>query len=270
MDNTDALVIRGLRVSVEGKEILKGVDLVVPKGEVYALMGPNGSGKSTLAQTLMGHPRYEVLDGEVLWKGENLLELSPDERAKRGLFLAFQYPVEIPGVGMGNFLHIAYQARTGQEVPVGKFHRQLLQRLRLLDMDPSFISRNLNEGFSGGEKKRCEILQMAMLEPEMAIMDETDSGLDIDAVRIVASAVNRIYAESQRQMGVLIITHYQRILRYIQPLHRVHVMMDGRVVLSGGPELAEQLEEMGYEFLERKLTEEGVLPGPTPGQEFGH
>ncbi|MCS7223306.1 MAG: Fe-S cluster assembly ATPase SufC [Armatimonadetes bacterium] len=264
MAQTDALEIRGLRVAVDGKEILKGVDLVVPKGEIHALMGPNGSGKSTLAQTLMGHPRYEVLEGQVLWKGENILELSPDERAKKGLFLAFQYPVEIPGVALGNFLHIAYQARTGQEVPVGRFHRQLVQKLKLLDMDPSFANRNLNEGFSGGEKKRCEILQMAVLEPEMVVMDETDSGLDIDAVRIVANAVNRIFAESQGKMGVLIITHYQRILRYIQPLHRVNVMMDGRVVLSDGPELAERLEEMGYDFLEKRLHEQaGFVKEPS-------
>ncbi len=259
MTMSKALEICDLKVAVDGKEILKGANLVVPKGEIHALMGPNGSGKSTLAQTLMGHPRYEVLGGEVLWKGQNILELSPDERAKLGLFLAFQYPVEIPGVVLGNFLHIAYQTVKGKEVSVGQFNRALIQKLRLLDMEPSFIGRGLNEGFSGGEKKRCEILQLAVLEPEMAIMDETDSGLDIDAVRIVANAVNKIYEQSDRAMGFLIITHYQRILRYINPLHRVHVMMDGRVVLSGGPELAEQLEEKGYDWLEEKLKAEGVL-----------
>ncbi len=256
---SDTLEIRNLRVAVDGREILKGVNLVVPKGEIHALMGPNGSGKSTLAQTLMGHPRYEVLEGEVLWKGENILELSPDERAKRGLFLAFQYPVEIPGVVVGNFLHLAYRAVKGQEIPLGQFNRLLMQKVRLLDMDPSFISRGLNEGFSGGEKKRCEILQLAVLEPEFAIMDETDSGLDIDAVRIVANAVNTVYAQSGNQMGFLIITHYQRILRYINPLHKVHVMMDGDIVLSGGPELAEELEEKGYDWLEERLKAEGTL-----------
>jgi len=256
---SDVLEIRNLRVAVEGREILKGVNLVVPKGEVHAMMGPNGSGKSTLAQTLMGHPRYEVLEGEVLWKGQNILELSPDERAKLGLFLAFQYPVEIPGVILGNFLHIAYQAVKGKEIPLGQFNRMLMQKLRLLDMDTSFIGRSLNEGFSGGEKKRCEILQLAVLEPEFAVMDETDSGLDIDAVRIVANAVNTVYEQSGKQMGFLIITHYSRILRYIKPLHKVHVMMDGRIVLSGGPELAEELEEKGYDWLEEKLKAEGVL-----------
>lgn len=253
------LEIRHLRVAVDGQEILKGVDLFVPAGEIHAMMGPNGSGKSTLAQTLMGNPRYEVIGGEVLWKGENILALSPDERAKRGLFMAFQYPVEIPGVTLSNFLHIAYQAIKGEEIPVGKFHRRLLERLRLLDMDTSFAGRNLNEGFSGGEKKRCEILQLAVLEPEFAIMDETDSGLDIDAVKIVANAINKLYAESQGKMGFLIITHYQRILRYINPLHRVHVMVEGRIALSGGPELAEELEEKGYDWLEETLKSEGRL-----------
>lgn len=256
---SDALEIRNLQVAVDGKEILRGVNLVVPKGEVHALMGPNGSGKSTLAQTLMGHPRYEVLEGEVLWKGQNILELSPDERAKLGLFLAFQYPVEIPGVALGNFLHLAYQAVKGEEIPIGKFNRLIMQKLRLLDMDISFIGRNLNEGFSGGEKKRCEILQLALLEPEFAVLDETDSGLDIDAVRIVANAFNKVYEQSNGNMGALIITHYQRILRYINPLHKVHVMVNGRVAISGGPELAEELEEKGYDWIEEKLKAEGVL-----------
>ncbi len=255
---TEALEIRNLRVSVDGREILKGVNLVVPKGEIHALMGPNGSGKSTLAQTLLGHPRYEVLDGEVLWKGQNILELSPDERAKLGLFLAFQHPIEIPGVVLGNFLHIAYQAVKGVEIPIGQFNRMLMQKMRMLDMDPSFIGRGLNEGFSGGERKRCEILQMALLEPEFAIMDETDSGLDIDGVRVVANAVNKLYEQSGGQMGFLIITHYSRILRYIQPLHKTHVMMDGQVVLSGDPKLVDELEERGYDWLEEKLKTERV------------
>lgn len=256
---TEALEIRNLRVAVDGREILKGVNLVVPKGEIHALMGPNGSGKSTLAQTLLGHPRYEVLDGEVLWKGQNILELSPDERAKLGLFLAFQHPIEIPGVILGNFLHIAYQAVKGVEIPIGQFNRMLMKKMRMLEIDPSFIGRGLNEGFSGGERKRCEILQMALLEPEFAVMDETDSGLDIDGVRIVANAVNRLYEQSGGQMGFLIITHYSRILRYIQPLHKTHIMMDGRIVFSGDPELVDELEEKGYDWLERKLKAEMVL-----------
>lgn len=256
---TEALEIRNLRVAVDGREILKGVNLVVPKGEIHALMGPNGSGKSTLAQTLLGHPRYEVLDGEVLWKGQNILELSPDERAKLGLFLAFQHPIEIPGVILGNFLHIAYQAVKGVEIPIGQFNRVLMKKMRMLEIDPSFIGRGLNEGFSGGERKRCEILQMALLEPEFAVMDETDSGLDIDGVRIVANAVNRLYEQSGGQMGFLIITHYSRILRYIQPLHKTHIMMDGRIVFSGDPELVDELEEKGYDWLERKLKAEMVL-----------
>ncbi len=255
---TEALEIRNLRVAVDGREILKGVNLVVPKGEIHALMGPNGSGKSTLAQTLLGHPRYEVLEGEVLWKGQNILELSPDERAKLGLFLAFQHPIEIPGVVLGNFLHIAYQAVKGVEIPIGQFNRMLMQKMRMLDMDPSFIGRGLNEGFSGGERKRCEILQMALLEPEFAIMDETDSGLDIDGVRVVANAVNKLYEQSGGQMGFLIITHYSRILRYIQPLHKTHIMMDGQVVLSGDPKLVDELEERGYDWLEEKLKTERV------------
>ena len=256
---SDAFEIHNLRVAIDGLLILKGVNLIVPKGEIHALMGPNGSGKSTLAQTLLGHPQYEVIEGEVLWKGQNILELSPDERAKLGLFLAFQHPVEIPGVILGNFLHIAYQAVKGVEIPIGQFNRILMQKLRLLNMDSSFISRGLNEGFSGGERKRCEILQMALLEPEFAVMDETDSGLDIDGVRIVANAVNKLYEQSGGQMGFLIITHYSRILRYIQPLHKVHVMVDGRIVLSDGPELVDELEEKGYDWLEEKLKAEGSL-----------
>lgn len=257
---SEALEIRNLHVAVDGREILKGINLTVPKGEVHAMMGPNGSGKSTLAQTLMGHPRYEVLEGEVIWKGRNILELPPDERARLGLFLAFQYPVEIPGVVLGNFLYTAYQAVKGKEIPLGQFNRLLVQKLRLLDMDSSFISRNLNEGFSGGEKKRCEILQLAILEPEFAILDETDSGLDIDAVRIVANAFNKVYEQNEGNMGALIITHYQRILRYIQPLHKVHVMVGGQIILSGSRELAEELEEKGYDWLEEKLTAEKTSP----------
>jgi Fe-S cluster assembly ATP-binding protein len=236
--------IRDLRVAVEGKEILTGVDLTVRPGEVHALMGPNGSGKSTLANTLMGHPKYEVLGGEVLFRGRDLLGLPPDERAKRGLFLAFQYPVAIPGVSMGNFLRATVNATQEKPVPALEFRRMLTRKMEQLKMDPSFATRYLNEGFSGGEKKRAEVLQMAMLRPRIAVMDETDSGLDIDALRVVAEGVNTITQENP-EMGVLIITHYQRILNYIQP-DFVHVLVKGRIVRSGGKELVERLEREGY------------------------
>ncbi|RMF85301.1 MAG: Fe-S cluster assembly ATPase SufC [Nitrospinota bacterium] len=246
------LVIKDLRGSIEGKEILKGVNLTIKKGEVHALMGPNGSGKSTLAYLLMGHPKYQVDSGEVLYKGENILDMEPDERARNGLFLAFQYPSEIPGVSVSNFLRTALKAKSeasgngkkGLSIP--EFRRKLKEKMTLLQLDDSFASRYLNEGFSGGEKKRMEILQMAMLEPEMAILDETDSGLDIDALRTVAEGVN--YCKEAYGMGILLITHYQRILHYIKPDH-VHVMFDGRIIASGSSELAEELEAKGYEWL---------------------
>lgn len=249
------LVIKDLQVSVEGKLILKGVNLAVAQGEIHALMGPNGSGKSTLAYALMGHPKYEVEAGEVWFKGKNVLDMSPNERARLGLFLAFQYPVTIPGVTLANFLRSALNARRGannggQPVSIPEFRRLLLEKLKLLEMDPSFAGRYLNEGFSGGEKKRAEILQMAMLEPEIAILDETDSGLDIDALKIVAEGVQSLAGP---ELGVLLITHYQRILRYIKPDH-VHVMFNGQIVLSGGPELAEELEARGYEWLGEKVS----------------
>ncbi len=239
------LVVEDLHVSVDDKEILKGVDLTVEQGRVHALMGPNGSGKSTLAYALAGHPRYRVTQGRVSFKGEDVLGLTPDERAKLGMFLAMQYPVEIPGVSVTNFLRTAMAAFRGEEVPVRVFARELRTQMQLLQMDPKFAERSLNEGFSGGEKKRHEILQMALLKPQLAILDETDSGLDIDALRVVSDGVNRLRGP---ELGVLLITHYTRILRYITP-DVVHVMFDGRIVQRGGPELADELEEQGYERL---------------------
>jgi Fe-S cluster assembly ATP-binding protein len=255
------LEIRDLRVQIEGedKEILKGINLTVEAGKIHAIMGPNGSGKSTLAYTLAGHPRYEVLDGEVIYNGENVLEMEPDERSKAGLFLAFQYPVAVAGVTVANFLRAAINAHRAEEgkdpretaMPIAEFRRMLNERMKLLDMAPEFARRYLNEGFSGGEKKRLEILQMAMLQPSMAIMDETDSGLDIDALKIVANGVNAI-KEQNPDMGVLVITHYQRLLNYIKP-DFVHVLMDGQIVREGGPELALELEEKGYDWIREEV-----------------
>src|SRR5499426_1832644 len=255
------LVIEDLHVSVEGKPILKGVSLAVRTGEVHALMGPNGSGKSTLANTLMGHPRYEVTSGDILFKGESILELEADERSRRGLFMAFQYPVAIPGLSVANFLRAALNTRLAPAetngsgaVPQKKginpreFRALLKEKMALLRMDDSFATRYLNDGFSGGEKKRAEILQMAVLKPEIAIMDETDSGLDIDALRIVADGVNALAGPA---MGVLVITHYNRILNYIKP-DKVHVMVDGRIQISGGPELALKLESQGYDWVRER------------------
>ena len=246
--------IRNLHAGIEGKEILNGVNLTVRQGEVHALMGPNGTGKSTLAYVLMGHPNYEVSDGEVIFAGQNILELDPDERARMGLFLAFQYPIAIPGVSVANFLRTAVNARRKVEnpddkgVPIPEFRDMLKERMDLLKMDHSFAGRYLNEGFSGGEKKRAEILQMAALQPEIAILDETDSGLDIDALRIVSDGVNALRGAD---LGVLVITHYQRILNYIKPDY-VHIMIGGKIVESGGPELALRLEEQGYDWLREK------------------
>jgi Fe-S cluster assembly ATP-binding protein len=237
------LVIEDLQVNVEDKQILRGVDLTVAPGRVHALMGPNGSGKSTLAYALAGHPRYRVTGGKVTFKGEDLLDLLPDERARLGMFLAMQYPVEVPGVSVTSFLRTAMNAIRGEDVPVREFAKQLREQMRLLGMDPGFAERSLNEGFSGGEKKRHEILQMALLRPELAILDETDSGLDVDALRVVAEGVNRLRGP---ELGILLITHYTRILRYISP-DVVHVMVDGTIVQSGGPELADELEAHGYE-----------------------
>jgi Fe-S cluster assembly ATP-binding protein len=237
------LEIRDLRVSVEGKPILNGVDLRVGHGEIHAIMGPNGSGKSTLANALMGHPRYEVTGGSVQFDGEDVLGLSPDERARRGMFLAFQYPTSIPGVTMVNFLRQAMKAVRGEDVPVREFREKLLATMKLLKMDEQFARRYVNEGFSGGEKKRAEVLQMGILEPKLAIMDETDSGLDIDALRTVAEGVNALM---RPDLGVVLITHYQRLLNYIKPQF-VHILYRGRIVESGGAELALKLEEQGYE-----------------------
>jgi Fe-S cluster assembly ATP-binding protein len=233
-------------IAEDGTEILKGVDLEVPAGRIHAIMGPNGSGKSTLSKVLTGHPAYEVTEGEVLFRGQNLLELEVDERARAGVFLAFQYPVDIPGVSIANFLRTAMQARNpGQEIDIFDFQEELLGRMKLLEMDVAFASRSVNDGFSGGEKKRNEILQMALLRPELSIMDETDSGLDIDALKVVSEGVNRLHAERPDSTYVLI-THYQRILNYVRP-DAVHVMVAGRIVESGGFELAERLEAEGYD-----------------------
>lgn len=248
MSDTPILRIRNLsaKVAEEGTEILHGLDLEIPAGEVHAIMGPNGSGKSTLAKVIAGHPEYEVTDGSILFKGQEILEMEPDERSKAGLFLAFQYPIEIPGVSIANFLRTARQAHLpeGDELDLFDFQDELLDRMKLLDMDPTFAERSVNDGFSGGEKKRNEILQMAMLKPTMAVMDETDSGLDIDALKIVAHGVNTLTGEDP-SMSVLLITHYQRLLNYVKP-HVVHVMIDGEIARTGGPEVALELEEGGY------------------------
>jgi Fe-S cluster assembly ATP-binding protein len=248
------IVISNLYAGIDGKEILKGVDLTVNQGEVHALMGPNGTGKSTLAYVLMGHPKYEVTEGKVIFKSVNVLDLEPDERSRMGLFLAFQYPIAIPGVSVANFLRTAVNARRKADnpedkgIPIPEFRTMLKDKMDLLKMDHAFAGRYLNEGFSGGEKKKAEILQMAALQPEIAILDETDSGLDIDALRIVSDGVNALRGED---VGVLVITHYQRILNYIKPDY-VHIMLDGRIVESGGPELALTLEEQGYNWLREK------------------
>ncbi|MBI2676168.1 MAG: Fe-S cluster assembly ATPase SufC [Candidatus Aenigmarchaeota archaeon] len=252
------LEIRDLHAGIEGKEILKGISLAVNQGEIHALMGPNGSGKSTLSFVLMGHPGYRIDSGEVLLDGQNVLEMSPDERAKKGLFLAFQYPQAVPGVSLVNFLRLAYNSvrRQGKDdkdtISFQDFRKRLKEKMELLRFDENFITRHLNDGFSGGEKKRCEILQMALLEPRIAVLDETDSGLDIDALKIVSDGVNTIFSQN-RDIGVLIITHYNRILNYIRP-NFVHVMMDGRIVKSGGEELARQLEEKGYGWVRKETT----------------
>jgi len=252
------LTIKNLHVSIEGKEILKGLNLEVKKGEVHAIMGPNGTGKSTLAYALMGHPAYEVTEGDILFDGESILDKSVDERSRLGLFLAFQYPVSIPGVTVANFLRTALNARLRAENPEAKgisileFRKMLKEKMDLLKMDYSFAGRYLNEGFSGGEKKRAEILQMATLKPSIAVLDETDSGLDIDALRIVSEGVNALAGDD---LGIIVITHYQRLLDYIKPQF-VHIMFNGRIVESGGPDLALHLEEHGYDWVREKYAEQ--------------
>lgn len=243
------LEIKDLHAAIDGKEILKGLNLTVNKGEVHAIMGPNGSGKSTLSKVLAGHPSYEVTKGEVLYNGENLLELEPDERAKAGIFLAFQYPVEVPGVSNSQFLRLAYNEKMkhlgGEELDPLEFNDYLKERAKIVEMDSSFFKRSVNEGFSGGEKKRNEILQMAVLNPTLAILDETDSGLDIDALRIVAEGVNKLRSTEN---AIILVTHYQRLLNYIIP-DFVHVLAGGKVVKEGGKELALELEEKGYDWV---------------------
>ncbi|MBP2002590.1 Fe-S cluster assembly ATP-binding protein [Paenibacillus shirakamiensis] len=253
--------IEGLKATIEGKEILKGINLDIKGGEIHAIMGPNGTGKSTLASALMGHPKYEVTEGQVTLNGEDVLDMAVDERARAGLFLAMQYPSEIAGVTNSDFLRSAINARRGEgnEVSLIKFIRQMEGKMKELEMNPEFAHRYLNEGFSGGEKKRNEILQMLLLDPKLVILDEIDSGLDIDALRIVANGVNSMRSEDR---GFLIITHYQRLLDYITPDY-VHVMMQGRIVKSGGPELAERLEKEGYDWVKEELG----IEDETVGQE---
>jgi Fe-S cluster assembly ATP-binding protein len=260
-DDTNAatLEIRGLHAEVEGKEILRGIDLVVRQNETHALMGPNGSGKSTLSNVIMGRPAYTATAGEVLFRGENVLQLTADQRAQRGLFLAMQYPVEVPGVSVVNFLRTAYQAMKGEQVSALAFRKHMKEKMAMLGIEDAMVNRYVNQGFSGGEKKRNEILQLAVLEPEIAILDETDSGLDIDSLKLVAQGVAQLVGPN---LGVLLITHYQRILRYIEPDH-VHVMIDGRIVRSGGMELATELEEKGYEGIRSELGIEQPVGAPS-------
>jgi len=250
MSNTSPLFeFKNLQVEIEGKKVVDGISLTVRPGEVHAIMGPNGSGKSSLSNALMGHPNYAIRTGEAYLAGENILGMSPDERSRAGLFLAFQYPIAIPGVSVANFLRAALQAHRGPDADMSDFRKLLKAQMKELSIDPSFATRYVNEGFSGGEKKRLEVLQMSILKPRMAIMDETDSGLDIDALKLVSEGINRYHTGEN---GILLVTHYQRLLNYITP-DRVHVMMAGNIVRSGGPELALQLEEKGYEWIAADL-----------------
>ncbi len=252
---TDIRIV-DLHARIEDKEILKGVNLEIKNGEVHALMGPNGSGKSTLSNVIMGHPSYEVTGGEIWFKGQNILELEPDERARLGLFLAFQYPVAIPGVSVAKFLKSSCDAVQGDgRKSAGEFLKELRENLKFLEMNEAFLNRFLNDGFSGGEKKRMEILQMLMLKPSFAVMDETDSGLDIDALRIVSKGVNRLQGAT---FALLVITHYERILTHIKPDH-LHVLIDGKVVMSGGPELVKELEQKGYDWLRERFGKEVLV-----------
>ena len=252
------LEVKDLHAGIDGKEILKGLNLEVNIGEVHAIMGPNGSGKSTLSKVLAGHPSYEVMSGEVLYEGKNLLELDPDERAREGVFMAFQYPIEVPGVSNAQFLRLAYNEKQkhlgGEELDPLEFKDLLKERAKVVEMDASFMTRSVNEGFSGGEKKRNEILQMAVLEPKLAVLDETDSGLDIDALRVVAGGVNQLQGPDK---AIIVVTHYQRLLNYIVP-DFVHVLADGRIAREGGKELALELEEKGYDWIKAELQGSGA------------
>jgi len=250
------LIVEDLHVRVEDREILKGVNLTINAGEIHAIMGRNGSGKSTLSYALMGHPRYQITSGKVLLRGKEILELPTNERAKLGLALAFQYPVAIPGVSVSNFLRASVKAVRGKEVPVKEFRQELKVHMKALGVKDEFLSRYVNDGFSGGEKKRLEILQLSLLKPILAVLDETDSGLDIDALKTVAAGVNAL---ASAENGILMITHYQRLLDYVEP-HFVHVFEDGRIVKSGGSELAKELEERGYEWVSQELAPVGVTP----------
>lgn len=252
------LEIRDLHAKVDGNQILNGINLTIKKGEIHAIMGPNGSGKSTLAKVLAGHPSYEVTQGEVLYEGKNLLDMAPDERAREGVFMAFQYPIEVPGVSNAQFLRLAYNEKRKhlgeEELDPLEFKDLLKERAKIVEMDASFMTRSVNEGFSGGEKKRNEILQMAVLEPRLAILDETDSGLDIDALRVVAHGVNQLH---NSENAVVLVTHYQRLLNYIVP-HFVHVLAGGRIAREGGKELALELEEKGYDWITSPTSATGV------------
>ena len=242
------LEVKDLHVNAGDKEILKGVNLTVKRGEIHALMGPNGSGKSTLSNAIMGHPNYQITSGKVFFKGEDITEMPTDEKAHKGIFLAFQYPVSIPGVTVTNFLRAILKAKNGEDAPAKEFRAQMSEAMKELAMDPAFAKRYVNDGFSGGEKKRCEMLQMAMLKSELGILDETDSGLDIDALRVVCDGINRVFNPN---MSLLVITHYQRMLNYVKP-HFVHVFVNGRVVESGGSELVQILESEGYDRFIKK------------------
>jgi Fe-S cluster assembly ATP-binding protein len=252
------LEIKNLYAGIDGKTILKGINLTVNKGEIHAIMGPNGSGKSTLAKVLAGHPQYEVTGGEITYEGRNLLEMPPDERAREGVFMAFQYPIEVPGVSNAQFLRLAYNEkrkhRGEEELDPLEFKDLLKERAKVVEMEASFMTRSVNEGFSGGEKKRNEILQMAVLEPKLAVLDETDSGLDIDALRIVANGVNQLFTPEN---AIIVVTHYQRLLNYIVP-HFVHVLADGRIAREGGKELALELEAKGYDWIRTVDSEKGA------------
>lgn len=259
-----SIVIKDLRVAIGEKEIIRGLNLEFSKGEVHAVMGPNGSGKSTLAKVMAGHPDYQVTSGDILLDGESILEMEPDDRSRKGLFMAFQYPMEIPGVSNANFLRAAIQARLpeGEELDATDFYQRLYEKMDLLDIRREFTARSVNEGFSGGEKKRNEILQLAMLEPAFAVLDETDSGLDIDALKVVAKGVNKLRGPN---IGILLITHYQRLLNYIIPDY-VHVMYEGRIVRSGTKDLALELESKGYDWLKTEQEESGGRLAATPAQ----